>query len=330
MTRWRGRLRVETVLPGVSLVVTLVAFVVAAAAIGRSISPYDGYNALQGFAQLGLLALPLGLTMIAGEFDLSVAGVYALAGMLTVQFGQQQPLLGVGVAVVTGALVGAFQGGLIARFRLPSMPVTIASYIILLGVTSFISGGLTKTYTNADATAFVDQPVLTLFSPRSLITLALFVAIGLILSFSRLGSELRAIGGDRRAARASGVRTDGLLVGLFTASGALAAVGGSLLSISYSSANPDPGIQPLVLAVVAALIGGVSLAGGRGSAWGLLVGAVVVALLSQIVIFATLPGYVTQLVFAGFLLIVIAVDAPGVRRRVAAYVDARQLRGTRE
>jgi len=327
MNPWRTRLRVDTVLPVVALLATLVLFAITAGVTGSSITPFDAYNTLQGVAQLGLLALPLGLTMIAGEFDLSVVGVSALGGMLAVQFGQENPLLGVGIAILAGVVVGALQGTVIARLRLASMPVTIATYIILLGLTSVISNGLTVTYTNIDATLWVDEIVLGIFSPRSLIALALFGAVALLLGLTRLGPELRAIGDDRRAARVSGVRADGLLVGLFVVSGALAAVGGALLSFSYSSANPDPGIAPLVLAVVAALIGGVSLAGGRGSAWGLLIGTVVVALLSQIVIFATLPGYVTQLVFAGFLTIVLIVDAPGIRLRVIRLLARRRERG---
>ena len=81
-----------------------------------------------------------------------------------------------------------------------------------------------------------------------------------VLGCTRWGRELRAIGGDRRASRAAGVRVDRLLVGTFVASGVLSALGGSLLSFSLGSANPDPGVQPLILAVAAALLGGASLA----------------------------------------------------------------------
>jgi ribose transport system permease protein len=327
MNQFRRRLRVDTVLPAVALLATIVLFGVTAAVTGRSISLFDAFNTLQGVAQLGLLALPLGLTMIAGEFDLSVVGVAALGGMVAVQTGQQNPVLGVVVAILAGAVVGALQGTVIARLRLASMPVTIATYIILLGVTNVMSNGLTVTYTNIDATLFVDQILLGILSPRSIITLVLFVLIALLLGRSRLGPELRAIGDDRRAARAAGVRADALLIGLFITSGMLAALGGALLSYSYSSANPDPGDASLVLAVVAALIGGVSLAGGRGTVWGLLVGTLVVAMLSQIVIFATLPGYVTQLVFAGFLTIVLIVDAPGIRSRLARALARRKEKG---
>ncbi|GAA5160779.1 MULTISPECIES: ABC transporter permease subunit [Amycolatopsis] len=99
---------------------------------------------------------------------------------------------------------------------------------------------------------------------------------GLVRWFTRLGRELRAVGGDRRATRVAGVAVERRLAGIFTASGTLAALGGALLSYSFASANPAPGLQPLILAAVAALLGGVSLAGGRGTAAGLL--AVIVAI----------------------------------------------------
>jgi len=322
-----GLRRTETLIPLLSITIVLALFAVTAAVTGRQISLFDGFNTLQGLAQLGFLALPLGLTMIAGEFDVSVVGVSALGGMVAVQLGQQDPLLGVAIAVLVGMAVGCLQGVIIARFRLSSMPVTIATYIALLGLTSVMSGGLTVTYTNIDASLFVDTPVLGLFSPRSLIIIALFVLVAIVLGTTRLGPELRAIGDDRRASRVSGVPVDRRLVGLFATSGAIAALGGALLSFSYSSANPNPGIQPLVLAAVAALIGGISLSGGRGSAIGLFVGAISVAMLSQIVIFAALPGYVTQLIFATFLAFVVLADAPGLRTRFS--VAAARIRSRR-
>jgi ribose/xylose/arabinose/galactoside ABC-type transport system permease subunit len=104
------------------------------------------------------------------------------------------------------------------------------------------------------------------------------------------------------------------LVLLFTTSGTLAALGGGLLSFSFASANPDPGLRPLLIATVAALLGGVSLTGGRGNPVGLLAGALSVALLAQIVAVAYLPDYSTQLFYAALLTVVVAVDSPGLRR----------------
>lgn len=308
--------RPESLVPGTAVTVTVVAFALIPTYTDSSIASFDIYNTLQIFARLGLIALALGLTMIAGEFDLSVVGTYALGGMLAVQAGQESYLLGVLAALGAGAVIGLAQGLLIAGLKLPSMPVTLATYIALLGLTSAQSGGLSKTYSNSSVTLWVDQTVLTFFSPRSLITLGLFVLAGVLLTFTRWGRELRAIGGDRRASRVAGVRVDRLVVGTFVASGVLAALGGALLSFSLGSANPDPGVQPLILAAAAALLGGVSLAGGRGHALGLLGGIMAVALLAEIVTVAALPAYVTQLFYAGLLVIIVVVDAPDLRHGV--------------
>lgn len=306
----------EVVLPSTAFGLTVVAFALVPTYTDASLASFDVYNTLQIFARLGLLALALGLTMIAGEFDLSVVGTYALGGMLAVQVGQDDYAYGVLAAVGAGAAIGLTQGCLIAGLRMPSMPVTLATYIALLGLTNALSGGLTKTYSNVTVILWVDQPVLTIFSPRSLITLGLFVLAAAVLAWTRWGRELRAIGSDRRASSVAGVRVNRLVVGTFVTSGVLSALGGSLLAFSLGSANPDPGVQPLILAAAAALLGGVSLAGGRGSALGLLGGIMAVALLAEIATVAALPTYVTQLFYAGLLGVIVVVDAPDLHHGI--------------
>jgi ribose/xylose/arabinose/galactoside ABC-type transport system permease subunit len=307
-------LRPERLVPAAALVLVVIAFAATPLGTGRPMITFDVYNAMQGFAQIGLLALAIGLTMMAGEFDLSVVGTYAVGGMIAVQAGQSSAALGLLAAVAAGAAIGAVQGGLIAWLRIPSVPVTLAAYIALLGLAYVISDGLSVTFTNLAATRWVDQTVAGIFSPRSLITLGAFALAAVVLGGTRLGAELRAIGGDRRASRVAGVRVDRDLVLLFTTSGTLAALGGGLLSFSFASANPDPGLRPLLIATVAALLGGVSLTGGRGNPVGLLAGALSVALLAQIVAVAYLPDYSTQLFYAALLTVVVAVDSPGLRR----------------
>jgi ribose transport system permease protein len=304
----------ETLVPGVALVVVLITFSCTPLMSGRALTAFDVYNTFQGLAQLGLLTLGLGLTMIAGEFDLSVAGTYVLGGMLAVRTGQSSAILGIVLAVGAGAAIGAVQGGIIARLRIPSLPVTLATYVALLGLTSAMSGGLSVTYTNTGATLWMDRHIAGIFSPPSLITLTGFVIAAAIFGGTRLGREIRAIGGDRRASRVAGVRVERGLVGLFTASGALPALGGALFSYSYAAANPNPGLQPLILATVGCLVGGVSLVGGRGLPAGLLAGALSVALLGQVDAITAIPDYYTELLYAALLGVIVAVDAPGLRR----------------
>ena len=305
--------RLEVVVPAVALGVTLIAFLCTPAISGKALSTFDVYNTFQGLAQLGLLTLGLGMTMIAGEFDLSVIGVYALGGMIAVQAGQSSPVLGVLAAVAAGAAIGVVQGGIIARLRIPSLVVTLATYIALLGLTSAMSGGLDVTYGNAAATLWIDRPLAVIFSVPSLVTVAAFAIAAVILGGTRLGRQIRAIGGDRRASRVAGVRVDRTLAGLFAVSGTLAALSGALYNYSYATANPDPGFQPLILATVGCLVGGVSLAGGRGLPAGLLAGALSVALLGQIDAITAIPDDFTELLYASLLGIIVAIDAPGLR-----------------
>ena len=89
------------------------------------------YDIFQNFASYGLVALALGVTMIAGEFDLSVSSMYLLGGMVAVLTGGGSPIAGIFAALGTAILVGLVQGGLIARFRLNSMPVTLGGYLVV-------------------------------------------------------------------------------------------------------------------------------------------------------------------------------------------------------
>ncbi|MGP3535980.1 ABC transporter permease [Microbacterium sp. RD1] len=319
--RWR---RPDRLVPAVALTVVAMCFVVLPLLAGRDFRVFDLYNGFQGFAQFGFVALALGLTMMAGEFDLSVGGMAAVGGVIAVSLGAEDPLFGVLAAVGTGLAVGLVQGGVIAATGISSLPVTLGTLIVLLGLANLLSGGLSLSYPNTDATLWVDEALLGVFSPRSLLLLALFALAALVFGGTRLGRDLRAVGGDRRAARVSGVRVRAVLTAVFGASGALAATGGALLAYSYSSANPDPGQQLLIVGVVAALLGGVSLAGGRGRPLGLLCGAIAVAFLTQLTTMLALPAFVTQLAFAAFLVLIVVLDAPGLAAQVERLVARRR------
>jgi len=312
--RW---LRPEVLTPVVSFTVVLAAFLLTPAYHGHELSDFDVYNTLQGFASLGLIALALGLTIIAGEFDVSVLGMQALGGVLAVKAGASSGLLGVVVATAACAFLGAVQGGVIARLRVQSMPVTIGSYIALLGLTNVVAGNETLTFTNTDASIWINQTVADFFSPRSLIALGAFALVMLVCGVTRIGPELRALGGDRRAARAAGVAVDRRLVALFAVSGALPGLAGAMLAYSNASAQLNPGLGPLVLAAAAAVLGGLSLRGGRGLLWGLLLGALAVSLLEQVFAITALPTSSAQIVFGSLLLVVVVVDAPDLRSSLA-------------
>lgn len=322
--RKRASLRAENVLPVATFIGVVVAFLVVPGRYGEVLNRGAFYNAFQGFAPLGLVALALGLTLVAGEFDVSVLGMQALGGVLAVRAGEHHGVLGVAAAVAVCALLGLVQGIAIAALRLQSLAVTIGTYIALLGLSNVLAGGNTLTFGNIGASVWVDQPVLSWFSPRSLVTFGAFALAFSILALTRLGPEVKAIGSDRRAGVVAGIPVKRRTAALFTCSGALAGLAGALLAYSNASASLDPGLQPLILAAAAAVLGGLSLSGGRGTVWGLLLGTLGVALLQQLFAITALPTSTTQIVFGGLLLVIVSADAPDLRTAVTGFAIRRR------
>ncbi len=269
------------------------------------------YDIFQNFASYGLVALALGITMIAGEFDLSVSSVYLFGGMVAVLTGGGSPLVGIIAALGAASIVGLVQGGLIARFRLNSMPVTLGGYLIVLGITYILGHSKSVIYNNYTVGLRLDKPILQIFSIRSLISLGIFVVAALVLRYLRVGRDLRAIGGDRRAARVAGVPVDRLLVGVFVVAALGAALPGALLSYSLATASPtNIGFDVLTFSATAALIGGVSLSGGKGSAVGIAAGVLSLSVLEEILSILGSPDYVSSLITGGLLIIFTIVWAP--------------------
>lgn len=259
----------------------LVVLIMALLDIGqwRFLSSATAFSALQQFATLGPVALGLGLAMLAREFDLSVAGMFGMAGCVAVLMGAEHPTLGIALAVLTGALGGAVQGLIITRLRLGSISVTLGGLLVFVGLAYVLTSSRSISYGNLDAALAVDAPIAGIFSLRSLVTVGLFIGAALCISTTRVGRDLVAIGSDRRAAIFAGVNVNGLLVGTFAVSGVLAAFAGSLLSYGLASASPSGLTDVLVPATAAAILGGVSLSGGVGRPLGIAGGVLVLAFL---------------------------------------------------
>ncbi len=280
---------------------------------GSTVRTANVYDILQNFASYGLVALALGITIMAGEFDLSVSSMYLLGGMVAVLTGNGSPLVGVLAALGTAVVVGCIQGGLISYFRLNSMPVTLGGYLVVLGITYILGHSKSVVYENYNVGLRLDRPIAQVFSIRSLIALGIFVVVGLALRYVRVGRDIRAIGGDRRAARVAGVPVNRLLIGVFTMSALGAALPGALLSYSLATASPtNIGFDVLTFSATAALLGGVSLSGGRGSPVGIAAGVLSLSVLQEILSIERSPDYVSSLITGGLLVVVTILWAPDI------------------
>lgn len=269
---------------------------------------------LETFGTIGLITLGLGMTMVMGEFDLSVPGVFAMAGCIAVLTGAHHPLVGIGLAVAAGSIAGVVQGVIVSRLQLPSVGVTLGGLLITVGVAYVLTKSASITYDNLDVALAMSDLYGGIFSIRAAITFLLFAVAAIIMAFTRLGRDIIATGSDRSAALLSGVNVDVLVVGVFAVSGALSAFSGAMLSYSLASASPAGLSDVLVPAVTAAIIGGVSLGGGRGRPFGIAIGVLILSTLRSGFNAIGAEPWVSEVTTSGALLIVAALDTPVLTR----------------
>jgi ribose transport system permease protein len=281
---------------------------------------------LEGFPLLGLVALGLAVTIIAGELDLSVGSMAAVAGAIAVRAADAGLVGAIVIAVVVGTVLGAIQGGLIAKIGINSLVFTIGTLILLRGVAWLLCGNAPLPL--EDVT--VSDPLLErygIFSPASITALIVFAVFGLLLAYTRYGREIYAIGGARAEAAAAGVSRIRPLVLAFAVSGGLASMAGALATMRGGSAAPENYADLLLAGAAAALLGGISLYGGRGTVFNVAFGVAILTAVTAGLAARGEPNSTVQLVTGVLLLLVIAVEfiASRVARRSTLASDAGTL-----
>jgi len=296
---------------------------------GRFLSLATAFSVMQLFATLGPVALGLGLSMLIREFDLSVAGMLSLAGCVAVLTGAGNPWLGAFFGVGVGIAGGTLQGLVMTGLRIRSVGVTLGGLLTFEGITHVLTRSQTIVYPNMGIALVLNEPILGVLSMRSAITVAVFLIAAVVMSLTRIGRDVVATGSDRRASRVAGVSTDSVVIGVFAVSGGLSALAGVLLSYSLAAASPIALSDVLVPASAAAIIGGVSLAGGRGRPLSIGAGVLILCLLRSGLNAVGASPYLHEIATGAVLLMVAVVDAPLLARRVRSWrrrLSSSQLR----
>jgi len=240
-------------------------------------------------AELAIIAIPVGLLMIAGELDLSVGSVLASSSMtLAIVSGYWGAPVGLGILVALGLglLIGFVNGYLVTRTNVPSFVVTLATNFGLAGLTL----GLTREITGT--TSVVIEPGSpakevfgTLLADKFEVAIFWWVAVALAVSWmlhaSRYGNWIFAVGGDDVSARATGISVRNVKIGLFMGSAFGAALVGVIQTILYNSAQVANGQSFVFNSIIAVVIGGVLLTGGYGSVVGVILGTLTFAIVQQ-------------------------------------------------
>ncbi|MCF8541128.1 MAG: ABC transporter permease [Aurantimicrobium sp.] len=252
---------------------------------------------------LGVIAAGLAVTMIAGEFDLSIASMAAFSGAVAVFLSPLGLVVSVIIAIIVGIGLGMLQGWAIAKLGINSLVFTVGTLILLRGMTWLVTGGLAIRVGDITQTDVFALDLL-FVTPLSIIGILILVGLGIFLSRTRWGRELYALGGARQEAIAAGVRYKRGMIVAFGISGGCGAVAGALVSARGGSAAPDALGVMLILALGVVLVGGISLAGGRGSMVNVALGFAIIAVLSAGLAGMGAKAFVSEL-FIGVLLLIV-------------------------
>lgn len=232
-----------------------------------------------------VMALPMTLIIVAGEIDLSIASTLALSSAVMGEtWASGWPLwLCIATALVVGSLCGLLNGLLVTRIGLPSLVVTLGTLALYRGLAYVVLGDRAISNYPRSFARFGFNTIPGTDLPWTLLVFLPLLAIGaVVLHRSWVGRQLYAIGNNTEAARFSAVRVDRIKLGLFVASGLLAALAGVMFTARVSSSRAD-NAQGFELDVIAAvLLGGVSIFGGRGTILGVALSLTTIATLRNV------------------------------------------------
>jgi simple sugar transport system permease protein len=275
----------------------LIPAIVVICVLGQLVNPvflrYDNLiNVLQTMSEIALLVLAQTIVLVVGKMDLSLESTFGLAPGIAAYLTIDGLLSGgwaIPVTLLVGVVVGVVNAVLIVRFGLNGFIVTLGMLIVLRGLLTGISGG--QTFFDLPESMMYLGSAIWFGVPASIwICLVLFAIGVVVLGFTSIGRSLYAIGGNVDAAKAAGIRTDRVLVGALVVASLLAALGGLLLSGRLASVAAAQGNGAIFTVFAAAVIGGVSLNGGRGTVFGAFTGILLLYLIQNVLTLAGVPA----------------------------------------
>ena len=308
---WRLTQTLTYVFP---LIVLIAAWLVIASINPRFAGINSIFGIVQGFGLVGLVALGLSVTIIAGELDLSVGSMAALTAVIAILCAPLGTLAAIVLPTLVGITLGMAQGAAIGWLRISSLAFTIGTLIMLRGLAYLASGHAPITVPNE--LIGVTDPLIARYkllgvnvaTLGSLVALVVFILTGLFLTYTRWGREIHAIGGARNEAIAAGVPLIRPMALAFAFSAGCASLAGVMAALRGATAAPQNYEDLLLSGAAAALLGGISLYGGRGTVLNVALGVGILSVISAGLAPLGTPVSVIQLVTGGLLLSVVGLE----------------------
>ncbi len=261
---------------------------------------------LQQMVLNGVLAVGMMFTIITGGIDLSVGCTYAITGIVvascTVNYGMN-PFLAILVGILIGAVLGAFNGFLINQLKLQPFIATLGTMSLYRGIAYVVTGGVPVTNVPTSYRDIFNGIVFGGVRSYIIVMVVVFVIAHILLSKMRSGDYLYAVGGNEEAAKLSGVNVVKTKYIAYIFCGICAAIAGMIMLASLGSAEATAGQAYETNAIAAAAIGGTRMAGGKGTALGTFIGALMLAVLKVGMVVINVDSF-WQFVVTGIIIIV--------------------------
>lgn len=285
-----------------------------------SISPvfFSARNILSVLRQIsvvGILAVGVTFVIISGGIDLSIGATASFAGVVAATIGRSDNLAFVAVlaGIGVGAACGAVNGFLIAKARVAPFIITLGTMTMYRGISLLFTDGKPVAGLSENYNVIGGGYVLGIPNPVLIFLLVILVGTVVLRNF-KYGRHVVAVGGNELAAKISGVNTSGTVFGVYVIAGALAGLGGVVLTARLMAGPPTVGIGYELDAIAASVIGGTSLSGGIGTIPGAFLGALVVGVIKNGMDLLNVSGYYQQIV-KGFIIIL----AVSIERQLDRY-----------
>lgn len=293
--------------------ILLVAFLAIAGVLSPSFLSVTNLVAVAyGAAVIGIVALGQTVLLLTGNFDLSVAGVVSVAGIVTLLVMPISLPLAIAAGLLVGLIVGLVNGLIVIKTGASPFLVTLGVQTLLYGGGLLITQSRTL-YGVDESYRWLGQGRIASVPVALLLFLGLAVALQVVLLRTNFGRHVYAIGHSREAARLSGIPVNVVLLSAFALSGLLAALAGLVLSSRLNSITADAGLGYEFFSISAAVVGGVSLFGGRGSTLRTVVGVFVIGALNNVLILLGINFASSAMVRGAVFLLVVGID--GLARR---------------
>lgn len=270
-------------------------------------------NILRQTSVIAILAAGMTLVILTAGIDLSVGSILALCGAFSASMISLEipAVIAVLVALLGGAILGSITGLVIAKGKVQAFIATLVMMTLLRGVTMVYTDGrpISTGFTDiADHFAWFGTGYMFGIPVPVWLMIFVFATIWYLLNHTRFGRYVYALGGNESATKLSGINVDRIKIGVYSICGLLSALAGIIITSRLSSAQPTAGMGYELDAIAAVVVGGTSLAGGRGYIMGTLIGALIIGVLNNALNLLDVSSYFQMIVKAAVILLAVLVD----------------------